>query len=368
MAQGLLTGIGIPMQMPPEAKTALSQSPDVALLKLPTAQRLWEAAMQFLSNVVGGQAPTPALPEAAVKRLCDLGCEVLANEPNVQTVGSPVTIVGDIHGQFLDLLQIFDAMGSAPETNYVFLGDYVDRGSQSLEIIQLLVALKIRYPSRVTLLRGNHECRAVSQVFGFYDEVLWKYRSSSVWNYFTDLFDYLPLGCLIDGKVFCTHGGLSPSLNALDDIDKLDRVQELPHDGLLCDLLWSDPCDEYGWGLSPRGAGYAFGPDVSEKFNYENGLMLLCRAHQVFMEGYSWAHDRNVVTVFSAPNYGGRVGNQGAVMTVSAELEFGFHQFNSCSRPADADRERQLLDQALPEGILWQPPATAPPPQMIASL
>jgi len=346
--------------MSPQANAALSQPPDMSLLKQQpsffTAKTLWDTAVQLLKSVVGGESPTPALPEAGVKRLCDIACGILAEELNVQSVDSPVTVVGDVHGQFVDLLQIFDAMGRVPETNYVFLGDFVDRGTQSLETIQLLVALKVRFPLRVTLLRGNHECRSVSQVFGFYDEVYFKYGSANVWNYFTDLFDYLPLGCLIDGKVFCTHGGLSPCGTSLDDIRALEREQEVPHSGLLCDLLWSDPAEEQGWGLSPRGAGYNFGPDVSKMFNHQNGLQLLCRAHQVVLEGYSWAHDKNVVTVFSAPNYGGRVGNKGAVMTVSPGLEFGFRQFDACTRWRDEGMERGLLDEVLSGCKPWQSP------------
>merc|ERR1719321_659653 len=161
------------------------------------------------------------LPEAAVRRLCDTARDILVEEGNIPNVDCPVTVVGDLHGQFRDLLEIFKTMGRAPETNYVFLGDYVDRGSQSVETIQLLVALKVRYPSRVTLLRGNHESRQIGQVYGFYDEVVFKYGNANVWNYFTDLFDYLPLGCLIGGKIFCTHGGLSPTLDTQNEIRAL---------------------------------------------------------------------------------------------------------------------------------------------------
>jgi len=282
----------------------------------------------------------------------------MAEEVNIVNVECPVTIVGDLHGQFADLLQIFESMGQAPETNYLFLGDYVDRGNHSVETIQLLVALKVRFPSRVTLLRGNHESRQITQVYGFYDEVFFKYGSPSVWTYFTDLFDYLPLGCLIDGKIFCTHGGLSPSFNTLDDLRALDRVQEIPHDGPICDLLWSDPVECNGWGMSTRGAGYLYGPDISEKFNYENGLHLVCRAHQLVMPGYSWMHNRHVVTVFSAPNYCGRVGNQGAVMTIDEQLQFNFTQFDGCDeQPCDNMERHPMLEELLVDSGLWQPKA-----------
>ena len=131
-----------------------------------------------------------------------------------------------------------------------------------------------------------------------------------MWKYFTDLFDYLPLTALVDSQIFCLHGGLSPSIDTLDHIRALDRLQEVPHEGPMCDLLWSDPDDRGGWGISPRGAGYTFGQDISETFNHSNGLTLVSRAHQLVMEGYNWSHDRNVVTIFSAPNYCYRCGNQ----------------------------------------------------------
>lgn len=178
-------------------------------------------------------------------------------------------------------------------------GDYVDRGYYSVETVTLLVALKIRYPQRITILRGNHESRQITQVYGFYDECLRKYGNANVWKYFTDLFDYLPLTALIDNQIFCLHGGLSPSIDTLDNIRALDRIQEVPHEGPMCDLLWSDPDDRCGWGISPRGAGYTFGQDISEAFNHNNGLTLIARAHQLVMEGYNWSQDRNVVTIFS---------------------------------------------------------------------
>ena len=158
----------------------------------------------------------------------------------------------------------------------------------------------------------------ILQVYGFYDECLRKYGNANVWKYFTDLFDYLPLTALVDSQIFCLHGGLSPSIDTLDHIRSLDRLQEVPHEGPMCDLLWSDPDDRGGWGISPRGAGYTFGQDISETFNHSNGLTLVSRAHQLVMEGYNWSHDRNVVTIFSAPNYCYRCGNQVWIIVASS--------------------------------------------------
>jgi serine/threonine-protein phosphatase 2A catalytic subunit len=145
------------------------------------------------------------------------------------------------------------------------MGDYVDRGYYSLETVSLLVALKVRYRERITILRGNHESRQITQVYGFYDECLRKYGNANVWNFFTDLFDFLPMTALVAGKIFCLHGGLSPSIDTLDVARALERVQEVPHEGPMCDLVWSDPDQRPGWGISPRGAGYTFGVDVTKR-------------------------------------------------------------------------------------------------------
>ena len=511
------------------------------------------------------------LSEAEVQELCGKAREILGKEGNVQPVRCPVTVCGDIHGQFHDLMELFRIGGKPPDTNYLFMGDYVDRGYNSVETVSLLVALKVRYRDRVTILRGNHESRQITQVYGFYDECLRKYGNANVWKHFTDLFDYLPLTALIEKQIFCIaegtavelaggvsvpieevrvgdlvhglsddskgltarpvtavmvqgekscvelqfndgrtltctpdhriltasgewiqagalvigqsevsvgptyplmaageirasdagwrvdmraalgkghaakaddandgdeeeavalvasvtrqqsasatptsvdsrsrasstaseggvshlpveakgdmapvddsdverddedgvlpppstgaavaggdcirdavprdntampfsnvtlvgrrdvgvkptydlsvggpagvepaftaagvvvhnclHGGLSPSIDTLAHIMEQDRVQEVPHEGPMCDLLWSDPDDRCGWGISPRGAGYTFGQDISEQFNHNNGLTLVARAHQLVMEGYNWCHEKNVVTIFSA--------------------------------------------------------------------
>lgn len=244
------------------------------------------------------------ITESEVKTLCNKAREMLIKDGNVLQVQSPVTVCGDLHGQFFDLKEIFKIGGEIPETNYLFLGDLVDRGYYSVETFLLLLALKVRYPNRITIIRGNHESRQITQVYGFYDECLRKYGTATVWTYCTDVFDYLSIAAIIDGETFCVHGGLSPSIQCIDHIRALDRIQEVPHDGPFCDLLWSDPEDDQtGWGMSPRGAGYLFGSDVVAQFNSTNGIDVVCRAHQLVMEGYKWHFDKTLLTVWSAPNY-----------------------------------------------------------------
>ncbi|RKO87863.1 Serine/threonine-protein phosphatase 4 catalytic subunit (PP-X), partial [Blyttiomyces helicus] len=240
-------------------------------------------------------------------------------------------ICGDIHGQFYDLKELFRVGGKCPDTNYLFLGDFVDRGFYSVETFLLLLALKVRYPDRITLIRGNHESRQITQVYGFYDECVRKYGSVNVWRYCCEIFDYLSLSAIIDDKILCVHGGLSPSISTLDQIRIIDRKQEVPHDGAMCDLLWSDPdADvEGGWGLSPRGAGYLFGADVVSQFIHTNNLELIARAHQLVMEGYKMMFEDSLVTVWSAPNYCYRCGNVAAFLELDEHLQKNFKIFEA---------------------------------------
>ncbi|TKR77084.1 hypothetical protein L596_018122 [Steinernema carpocapsae] len=267
--------------------------------------------------------------EDDVKTLCAKARDILLQESNVQCVDAPVTICGDIHGQFYDLMELFRVGGQVPDTNYLFLGDFVDRGFYSVETFLLLLALKVRYPDRMMLIRGNHESRQITQVYGFYDECIRKYGSSAVWRSCAEVFDCLSLSAVIAGKVFCVHGGLSPSINTLDQIRAIDRKQEVPHDGPMCDLLWSDPEDSVGFGVSPRGAGYLFGSDVVKNFCETNGVDLICRAHQLVMEGYKWHFNETVLTIWSAPNYCYRCGNVAAILELDDNLSRDFTIFEA---------------------------------------
>jgi len=256
------------------------------------------------------------LPESDMKVLCDRVRTILMEESNIQPISSPVTICGDIHGQFWDLLELLRKGGSVPETSYIFMGDFVDRGHYSLETVSLLLALKARYPDKISLLRGNHESRQITQVYGFYEECQQKYGSASVWKACCNVFDYLNLAAIIDGDVLCVHGGLSPDIRTLDQIRVLSRAQEIPHEGAFCDLMWSDPDDIENWGVSPRGAGWLFGGSVTREFNHVNSLSLIARAHQLVQEGYKYMFDEALATVWSAPNYCYRCGNMAAILTV----------------------------------------------------
>ncbi|KAK0333323.1 sporulation-induced protein [Friedmanniomyces endolithicus] len=403
------------------------------------------------------------LPEADMKRLCETVKESLMEESNIQPVSAPVTVCGDIHGQFYDLLELFHVAGGMPgeaeeraaqqgmvssptktapavtspsrkpsgvsafsaadlepptqirdpkvrkkmkrrfqkdsaytsaasndgsseggdggedeevrgrgrsrsmgqpqeeaeegeeyedegegsedsgvgvkspgpsrskstaaktdhangNQNFVFLGDFVDRGYFSLETFTLLMCLKAKYPDKITLIRGNHESRQITQVYGFYEECQQKYGNASVWKSCCQVFDFLALAAIIDGRVLCVHGGLSPEIRTLDQIRVVARAQEIPHEGAFCDLVWSDPEEVETWAVSPRGAGWLFGDKVSSEFNHVNNLTLIARAHQLVNEGYKYHFaSQDVVTVWSAPNYCYRCGNVASIMTVGEE-------------------------------------------------
>ena len=258
---------------------------------------------------------------------------LLIEERNVQPVSCPVTICGDIHGQFYDLMELFKVGGFPPSTNYLFLGDYVNRGKYSVETVSLLFALKVRYNKRITLTRGNHESRQITQVYGFYDECVLKYKFDGikVWKLLCNAFDFLPLTALVSKQIFCVHAGLSPQIDTLEHIEALDRIQELPHEGPMCDLMWADPDDRTGWGLTRR-TGYSFGQDLTEQWNHANGLTMIARAHQLVMEGYNWCHDKNCLTLFSAPNYCYRCGNMAGLMEVDEYLDHKITQFEAENR------------------------------------
>jgi serine/threonine-protein phosphatase 6 catalytic subunit len=280
----------------------------------------------FLSTLKKGGC----LTERDLRLLCEKVKEILIEESNVQPVIAPVTICGDIHGQFYDLLELFRTGGEVPDTSYIFIGDFVDRGCNSFETFEYLLTLKAKYPGNITLLRGNHESRQITTAYGFYEEVMRKYGNANPWKYCTDVFDYLPLGALVEGRVLCIHGGLSPDIKTIDQIRTIDRKIEIPHDGPFCDLMWSDPEDIETWAFNSRGAGWLFGSRVTKEFNYLNGLELICRAHQLVQEGYQyWFPDKNLITVWSAPNYCYRCGNVAAILSIDENLNREFKIFNS---------------------------------------
>ena len=269
------------------------------------------------------------IKSSIMANLADKCKAILTQEPNLLRLEAPFYIFGDIHGQFDALIRFLEMTGLPDESKLLFMGDYVDRGPNSIEVLALLFALKLRFPNKVYLLRGNHECPEVNKEYGFYEECVNRYGLSEGENLFNQLNDTLltiPIAATINDKIFCVHAGISPDLKKLDQLNGFNRRVNIPSNGILCDIMWSDP--KFGlktWSENnSRGISYHYGEDTLMEFLNNNGLDLMCRAHQLVVNGYQFFCNNRMVTIFSAPNYCGECGNDGAVMKMTADLECSF--------------------------------------------
>lgn len=264
------------------------------------------------------------ISESDIRLLTTRARPIFLSQPMLLELEAPLKICGDVHGQYSDLLRLFEYGGFPPQANYLFLGDYVDRGKQSLEVICLLLCYKIQYPNNFFILRGNHEAAGINRIYGFYDECKRRY-SIKLWKNFSDVFNCLPVSALVDEKILCMHGGLSPEMESLQQIADLSRPCDVPDVGLMCDLLWSDPDQTVnGWGENDRGVSFVFGADIVCDFLKKHDLDLLVRAHQVVEDGYEFFAGRKLVTLFSAPNYCGEFDNAGGLISVDENLQCKF--------------------------------------------
>ncbi len=270
---------------------------------------------------------TPFIEKDLIK-LTHLAREAFLERPMLLEIEPAINICGDIHGQLPDLLRIFETNGYPPKQRYLFMGDLVDRGRYNLEVISLLFAYKIKYPDQVHVLRGNHEDASLTRVYGFMDECKRRY-SMALWKAFVNAFDCMPLAAVVGSKIFCVHGGISPSMRLVSEINEIPRPGPVGSAGLRTDLLWADP-DPTGSIKSyapnvERGCSFMFGNEAVVDFLGNNNLDLLCRAHEVAEDGYQFNFNRKVVTVFSAPNYSDSYTNSAAVMKVSSALRCSFN-------------------------------------------
>lgn len=297
-------------------------------------QETLESVDTALGMLLGARKYPPGtevrVPEDLVVKIVRAAREVFMSQPMLLELEAPINICGDTHGQYADLLHLLEIGGFPPESNYLFLGDYVDRAKQSIEVITLALCYKLKYPENFFLLRGNHECASLNRIYGFYDECKRRY-SVKLWRIFADTFNWMPVAAVVQDKIFCMHGGLSPDLTNLAQILDIERPTDVPDEGLLCDLLWSDPDpDVPGWGYNARGVSYTFGRDIVSEFLATHDLDLICRAHQVVEDGYEFFsgagsnNSRKLVTIFSAPNYCGEFDNAGAMMVVNKDLMCSF--------------------------------------------
>ncbi|PAV85261.1 hypothetical protein WR25_18537 [Diploscapter pachys] len=281
--------------------------------------------------------------ESEIRMICVLARQLFMSQPMLLDLEPPLKIAGDIHGQFSDLLRLFNLAGWPPESNYLFLGDYVDRGPKSIETIVLLLCYKIKYPNNFFLLRGNHEVANLNRIYGFFDECKRRY-SIKLWKTFQDVFNCMPVAALIDNKIICMHGGLSPNLRSLDQLRRIARPCDVQETGLLCDILWSDPDPSVvGYAPNERGVSYVFGVDVLGQFLQKHDLDIVVRGHQVVEDGYEFFGRRGLVTIFSAPNYCGEFDNAGGIMNVDENLLCSFQIIKPMQtvNTTDAIKEKQ---------------------------
>ncbi|CAK5082459.1 unnamed protein product [Meloidogyne enterolobii] len=270
---------------------------------------------------------------AEIKALCHSAIEVLRVQPSLVEIEPPVVVCGDIHGQFSDLMRIFHQVDFPPLTNFLFLGDYVGHGPQSIETAVLLLAYKTRYPQNFFLLRGSHECSNINRVHGFFKEIRRQYPRDTqlLWITFNQAFAWLPFTALVGGRILCMHGGISDRLQSLDQLRSLRRPvfdfdAAIPRIEL--DLLWADP--ENGVQdcvRSPQGASVTFGEDVVARICQQLDIDLIVRAHQVVQEGVEFFANRRLITLFSVPHFARWYTNAGAIMSIDENLRCSFHVF-----------------------------------------
>jgi len=277
--------------------------------------------------------------------IIERGTALLRAEPNLLEVDAPITVCGDVHGQYYDLMKLFEVGGNPADTRYLFLGDYVDRGYFSIECVLYLWSLKIWYPDTLFLLRGNHECRHLTDYFTFKLECKHKY-SERLYEAVMDSFCTLPLAAIMNKQFLCIHGGLSPELHTLDDLRNIDRFREPPTHGLMCDILWADPLEDFGSEKTSesfvhnhvRGCSYFFTYQAACQFLERNNLLSIIRAHEAQDTGYRMYRKTkttgfpSVMTIFSAPNYLDVYNNKAAVLKYESNV-MNIRQFNCTPHP-----------------------------------
>ena len=291
-----------------------------------TGAELDELVFQVLLGRMQGKKrfQRPILEDTVIQ-LCKDVKTVFDREPVLLKLAANIVVVGDLHGHIDDLLRIFERMRYPPAMRYVFLGDYVDRGIYGTEVLLLLFALKIKFPEHIYMLRGNHETQNLSRYYGFFKEVTSKY-SQAVYDQIIDTFTSLPLCAVIGDRVFCVHGGISPELDLLEQLDGMEKPVDFQQPGIFSDMVWSDPCAEIDdFEPSDRGCGYVYGAAALSDFLDDNNLDLLIRSHEMCTDGVSWPYaddEENVdrcLTIFSNSDYCGR-GNTAAILHIAADL------------------------------------------------
>uniref|UniRef100_A0A914Z7F7 Serine/threonine-protein phosphatase n=1 Tax=Panagrolaimus superbus TaxID=310955 RepID=A0A914Z7F7_9BILA len=309
--------------------------------KLMGAKLIDEKTKTLTENKQNGSIPELdiKLDQKELKEICLRVREQFMLEPVLLKLQAPICVLGDLHGQFLDLrVKMMEKLGPPPKQKYLFLGDYVDRGAFSLETVTMLLAMKVRYPKHIYLLRGNHETRAVNKMYGFFDECKRRFpddKKNELWTLYQHVFNCMPMSAVIGEKIFCTHGGISEDLLSWKQFDRINRPTDITDLGLLTDLVWADPCNETKrYEMSPRGISMVFGQTAVEDFFANLGIELIVRGHQAVQEGYEFSADKKCLTIFSAPAYCGEQDNLAGILAISKNLECIIYTFKGVGKNA----------------------------------
>lgn len=270
---------------------------------------------------IGIELPLPQFSEQTITALCDETATLLQKRPSLLRIEPPLYVVGDIHGNILDLIRIFILSQGPPYSRFLFLGDYVDRGPCSLCVITLLFAMQLAFPDHVFLLRGNHEFESINSTYGFLDEVMFYYGTNEIFTQINKTFEYLPIAAIIRDEIFCVHGGLSPTLHSLSQIDEIQRPFKSYESDFVADLLWSDPIlTNTSYVRSQRGSGVTFGPNEVKTFLEQFKVKIIIRAHQCVKQGVVRFGDTELYTVFSSSNYDEGSKNSCGLMFFSSDF------------------------------------------------
>ena len=273
--------------------------------------------------------------------------DLLLDKPAVRYIDGSVCVVGDIHGNFIDLIRIFARSGYPPKTKYIFLGDYIDRGAMDLDVIIFLFCLKVLYPEHITLLRGNHESPSINRVYGFYSSIMNAYDDEEVWNKFNVAFSYLPIAAIINQKIFCVHGGISPKTISLKKLKGM--VLPIVDDPMVTDLTWSDPSDECAtFHDNQRGKGFMFGNFAVSQFLHSNGFSMIVRSHEC-VDGVRYSFGESLITIFSSSNYTG-CKNKASYLSIDESNQVTVYMLDALER-----KEEMLYYDAKKESSITRP-------------
>lgn len=292
-------------------------------------EKIFQSFEPYLNGDISVSNTLPVFDQCDIQDLIKNSIDILKKKSTVVHVPAPCVIVGDIHGNISDLINILRKFNNYTSNYFLFLGDYVDRGINSIEVITLLLTMMCKFPNNFFLLRGNHEFANVNRQYGFHEEIQIVYKSQELWLNFQDAFSWLPLAAIVNNQIFCVHGGLSPSLHNIKFIDEIQRPIKNYENSLVTDLVWSDPHEQVQNFLeNRRGSGVFYGETAIKTFLAENNLKLMIRAHQCMADGFCTFASNAGITVFSSSEYAQLFHNKCGVLKTFQKGKIEFFSFS----------------------------------------